>query len=65
MPVGPVVVAPSIPEELKHGWTQYATLLAVTITLAWYIRRVIFGYGIVETTVLVDAPRQLVKLHAS
>lgn len=65
VPVGQVVVAPSIPEELKHGWTQYATLLAVTITVAWYIRRVIFGYGIVETTVLVDAPRSLVKLHSS
>jgi len=65
VPVSTVVVAPSIPEELKYGWIQYVALLAVTGTLAWYLRRIVFGFGIVETIIQADAPRSLVKLHAS
>ena len=65
VPPGPLLASPSIAEELKWGWVQYASLLLVSGAVAWVLRRVIFGMGVVETTVLADAPRSLVKLHAS
>ena len=65
VPLGPVLVAPTIPEELKFGWVQYVALLTVSAAVAWVLRRVLFGMAVVETTVLADAPRSLVKLHAS
>ena len=65
VPLGPVLATPSIAEELKHGWVQYVALLTVSAAVAWVLRRVLFGMAVVETTVLADAPRSLVKLHAS
>ena len=46
-------------------WATSLQLLLVSGAVAWVLRRVIFGMGVVETTVLADAPRSLVKLHAS
>ena len=65
VPLGPVLVRPTIAEELKYGWVQYATLLSITAAAAWYIRSVLFGRLVVETVVLADAPRSLTKLHAA
>jgi hypothetical protein len=65
VPLGPVLVRPTIAEELKHGWVQYLSLLVVTGVVAWVLRTVLFGWLVVETVVLADAPRSLAKLHAS
>lgn len=65
VPLGPLLVTPSIPEELKWGWVQYVPMLFITGLVAWIFRRVLFGMAVVETTVIADAPRSLVKLHAS
>lgn len=65
VPLGPVLVRPSIASELKYGWIQYAALLAVTSIVAWLVRRVLFGLYVVETTVLVDATQATAKLHLS
>ena len=65
VPLGPVLVKPTIAEELKHGWVQYLALLVVSGAAAWVLRTVLFGWLVVETVVLADAPRSLAKLHAS
>jgi hypothetical protein len=65
VPLGPVLVRPTIAEELKHGWVQYLALLVVSGFVAWVLRTVLFGWLVVETVVLADAPRSLAKLHAS
>lgn len=65
VPLGPVLVRPTVAEELKHGWVQYVALLSITAAAAWLIRSVLFGRLVVETVVLADAPRSLTKLHAA
>jgi glycerol-3-phosphate acyltransferase PlsY len=97
IPPTPVLVRPSVSEELKHGYMQYVAFLVLTATLgaftpiwlrshnppqhatrqylfivnfpcvclpclaAWILRKVIFGYHILEASIYVDAPRS--KLH--
>jgi len=65
VPIAPLLVRPSVASELKFGWIQYAALLAVTAPLAWLVRRALFGLLILETTVLADATRSVVKHHLS
>lgn len=61
LPPTEIRIRPGAAEELKHGWIQYVSFLVVTIPLAWILRSLIFGYRLLETSVLVDAPR--VKSH--
>ncbi len=63
IPLGPVLVRPRVSEELKWGWVQYLSFLAITVTIAYIIRWALFSLRIVETAVLVDAPRAAGKQH--
>ncbi len=65
VPPGPVLVRPRISEELKWGWVQYLSFLALSGTVAWIMRWALFSLRIVEVPVLVDAPRSATKLHAA
>lgn len=65
IPPGPVLLRPRVTEELKWGWVQYLSFLVLTGAAAWVIRWALFSLRIVETTVLVDAPRTAAKLHVS
>ncbi len=65
MPLAPVLLRPSIANELKHGWIQYVAILSITLVAAALVRRALFGLVIVETTVLADAPRSLAKYHVA
>lgn len=58
-----VVVRPTVSEELKHGYIQYVAFLVLTALLAWLLRKIIFGYHILETSVFVDAPRAKIRVE--
>jgi Transmembrane protein 231 len=61
IPPIPVLIRPPISQELKWGWIQYLSFLVLTVIVAWILRKVIFGYHVLETSIFVDAPRS--KLH--
>lgn len=65
VPVSGIRVHPSISEELKHGWIQYASFLAITMPAAWILLWLVFGLGIVDTTVVVDSLRGGSKVHVA
>lgn len=65
LPRAPVVVKATISEELKWGWIQYLSFLVITAYLAYLLRTALFGWRLVETAVLVDAPRAASKLHVA
>lgn len=65
VPRAPMVVRATISEELKWGWIQYLSFLVITAYLAYLLRTALFGWRLVETAVLVDAPRAAAKLHVA
>ncbi len=65
VPPGPVLVRPRVSEELKWGWVQYLSFLVLSGTAAYVIRWALFSLRIVETAVIVDAPRAAMKLHVA
>lgn len=65
IPIGPVTVRPRISEELKHGWIQYVAFLVLTVFIAYIIRWAFFTLRIIETAIIVDAPRSTTKLHVA
>ena len=65
VPTGPVWLRPKISEELRWGWLQYLAFLVLSAAVAWCFRWALFGLGIFETAVVVDAPRTASKLHLS
>ena len=65
VPTGPVWLRPKISEELRWGWLQYLAFLVLSSAVAWCFRWALFGLGIFETAVVVDAPRAASKLHLS
>jgi hypothetical protein len=65
VPAGAVWLRPKISEELRWGWMQYLSFLVLSSAVAWCFRWALFGLGIFETSVVVDAPRAASKLHLS
>ncbi len=65
IPLTPVLVRPRVTEELKWGWVQYVAFLTLTAAVGYIIRWALFSLRIVETAVLVDAPRTATKLHVA
>ncbi len=62
VPRAPLRVAVGAAAALKWALVQYVALLAPALCAAWAARAALFGYGVLETSVFVDAPRA--KLHA-
>ena len=65
VPAGPVWLRPAVSEELRWGWMQYLSFLVLSAAVAWACRWALFSLHLVETTVVVDAPRSATKLHLS
>ena len=65
VPTGAVWLRAEISEELRWGWLQYLSFLVLSSAVAWCFRWALFGLGIFETSVVVDAPRAASKLHLS
>jgi hypothetical protein len=65
MSPSPLLVRASIPEELKWGWMQYVSFLPITLVLAHILKTALFGWRLVDTAVMVDAPRAASKLHVA
>ena len=65
VPTGAVWLRPKVSEELRWGWMQYLSFLVLSHAVAWCMRWALFGLGIFETSVVVDAPRAASKLHLS
>lgn len=56
-----VLIRPPVSQELKYGWIQYLSFLVLTVFVGWLLRKVLFAYHVLETSIFVDAPRS--KLH--
>ncbi len=65
VPLSPVLVRPRVTEELKWGWVQYLSFLALSGAVAYIIKWALFGLRVVETAVVVDTPRTAGKLHVA
>jgi len=61
----PVTVRASVSEELKWGWMQYVSFLVLTGLAARVLRAALFGGRLIDTAVVVDAPRAATKMHVA